>query len=69
MDDETRAALQQLEAQQALTVQALHRMLEGRMVGADSAEAALYAIDPSLIGGELDPPVSTSQLEEATKKA
>ena len=65
---ETDNAIHQLQQQQALTVQALAALLQGRSVGADSLEAFLYAIDPGLQGTlALDPPVAESQLEELPK--
>jgi len=65
---ETDNALHQLQQQQALTVQALAALLQGRAVGAESMEAYLYAIDPGLQGTlQLDPPVSTSTLEDAVE--
>lgn len=66
---DTQALITQLQQQQALTVQALAALLQGRSVGADSLEAFLYAIDPSLQGTlELDPPVAESQLDELPKE-
>ena len=66
---EQQDAIHQLQQQQALTVQALAALLQGRAVGADSMEAFLYAIDPGLQGTlSLDPPVSESQLEEELPK-
>ena len=60
-DDQTTAQITQLQQQQALMVQALVAALEGRWVGADSLEAFLYAINPTLQGTlELDPPVVSS---------
>jgi hypothetical protein len=54
----------QLQQQQALTVQALAALIQGRSVGANSLEAFLYAIDPGLQGTlTLDPPVAQSELE------
>lgn len=59
----------QLQQQQALTVQALVQLLQGRSVGANSLEAFLYAIDPALQGTlTLDPPVSESQLATLPKE-
>lgn len=64
----TEAQITQLQQQQALTVQALAALLQGRSVGADSVEAFLYAIDPGLQGTlTLDPPVSQSELAELPK--
>lgn len=61
---DTIAQITQLQQQQALTVQALAALLQGRSVGADSTEAFLYAIDPGLQGTlTLDPPVAQSELE------
>jgi hypothetical protein len=66
---ETDNAIHQLQQQQALTVQALAALIQGRSVGADSMEAFLYAIDPGLQGTlTLDPPVAESQLEESLPK-
>lgn len=66
---DTDAQITQLQQQQALTVQALAALLQGRSVGADSLEAFLYAIDPALQGTlALDPPVSESQLGEVLPK-
>lgn len=68
MDDETRALLNQLQTQQMYTVRGLANLLQGRPVGADSLEAFLYAIDPTLEGTlELNPTVSQSELDEAKK--
>ena len=65
----TEAQIAQLQQQQALTVQALVALLEGRSVGADSLEAFLYAIDPALQGTlALDPPVAESQLDLLPKE-
>ena len=65
---DTDAQITQLQQQQALTVQALAALLQGRAVGADSLEAFLYAIDPALQGTlALDPPVAESQLEQLPK--
>jgi hypothetical protein len=65
---ETENQIHQLQQQQALTIQALAALLQGRAVGADSTEAFLYAIDPGLQGTLiLDPPVAESQLEELPK--
>jgi len=66
---DTDSQITQLQSQQALTVQALAALLQGRSVGADSLEAFLYAIDPSLQGTlALDPPVAESQLEQLPKE-
>lgn len=52
----------QLQAQQALTVQALVAALAGRWQGEGSVEAFLYAIDPGLQGQiSADPPVVQSE--------
>jgi len=62
------AQITQLQQQQALTVQGLAALLQGSSVGANSLEAFLYAIDPSLQGTlALDPPVAQSELEELPK--
>ena len=60
-EDQTTAQIAQLQAQQSLMTQALIAALEGRWVGADSVEANLYAINPTLQGTlQLDPPVVSS---------
>lgn len=65
---DTENQITQLQQQQALTIQALVSLIEGRSVGADSLEAFLYAIDPTLQGTlALDPPVAESQLPELPK--
>lgn len=65
----TESQITQLQQQQALTVQALAALLQGRSVGANSMEAFLYAIDPGLQGTlTLDPPVSQSELAELPKE-
>lgn len=65
----TEDQITQLQQQQALTVQALVQLLQGRSVGANSLEAFLYAIDPALQGTlTLDPPVSESQLATLPKE-
>ncbi len=47
-----------LENQQGLITAALAAALEGRWTGADSVEAFLYALNPTLQGTlELNPPV------------
>jgi hypothetical protein len=48
--------LRLLQRQQALQTRAIRAYIEGRVVGADSAEAWLYALDPSL-QGQLNPKV------------
>lgn len=66
---ETDSQITQLQQQQALTIQALAALLQGRSVGANSMEAFLYAIDPALQGTlNLDPPVAESQLEQLPKE-
>jgi len=58
----------QLQQQQALFTQSLKAMLEGQWDGADSVEAYLYALDPSMSGTlELDVPITTSEYTEAPK--
>lgn len=57
MEDSTlQQELQNLQRQQALQTKALQAYLEGRVVGENSAEAFLYALDPSL-QGQLNPKV------------
>lgn len=66
---EPNSQITQLQQQQALTVQALVALIEGRSTGANSLEAFLYAIDPALQGTlQLDPPVAESALEELPKE-
>jgi hypothetical protein len=58
----------QLQQQQALFTQIIKAQLEGRWVGADSAEALLYALDPNMTGTlSLDKPVTESEAAEAPK--
>jgi hypothetical protein len=65
---DSQAQITQLQQQQALTVQALAALIQGRSVGAASLEAYLYAIDPALQGTlTLDPPVSQSELDTLPK--
>jgi hypothetical protein len=60
-DQDQDARITQLQTQQSLMTQALAAALEGRWQGANSVEAYLYALDPSLQGQlEADPPVLTS---------
>lgn len=62
MSDEYTDQITQLQAQQALTVQALVAALAGQWTGAGSVEAYLYAIDPGLQGQLTpDPPVVQSE--------
>lgn len=66
--DDTAAAIAQLQAQQALFTQIVAAQLQGRWIGADSAEALLYALNPNLTGTlELDPPVTESDVETLPK--
>lgn len=54
----------QLQQQQALFTQIIKAQLEGRWVGADSAEALLYALDPNMTGTlTTDIPVTQSEYE------
>lgn len=54
----------QLQNQQALQTQAFINALEGRWTGANSVEAILYALNPSLEGTlQPDPPVTQSEYE------
>ena len=55
-DNAVQLELQTLQRQQALQTQALQAYLEGRIVGENSVEAFLYALDPSL-QGQLNPKV------------
>lgn len=66
--DDTAAAIAQLQAQQALFTQIVAAQLQGHWIGADSAEALLYALNPNLTGTlELDPPVTESDVETLPK--
>ena len=66
--DDTAAQIAQLQAQQALFTQIVAAQLQGRWIGADSAEALLYALNPNLTGTlELDPPVTESDVETLPK--
>ena len=61
-DEDYTDQITQLQAQQALTVQALVAALAGRRQGEASVEAYLYAIDPGLQGQlSPNPPVVQSQ--------
>lgn len=56
-EDTLQARITQLETQQGLFTQALIAALEGRWTGANSVEAFLYALNPTLQGQlEVDPP-------------
>jgi hypothetical protein len=62
-DEDYTDQITQLQAQQALTVQALVAALAGQWQGAGSVEAFLYAIDPGLQGQlTADPPVVQSEV-------
>jgi hypothetical protein len=61
---ETDALITQLQQQQALFTQIIKAQLEGRWVGADSAEALLYALDPNMTGTlTLNTPITESEYE------
>ena len=63
--DDQAAQITQLQQQQGLFTQALKAAVEGRWVGADSVEAFLYALDPTMQGGVTpDPPVTDSEYAE-----
>ena len=65
---DTAAQIAQLQQQQALFTQIVKALLEGKWVGAESAEALLYALNPTLTGTlELDPPVTVSDVESLPK--
>lgn len=67
-DDTTSAQITQLQQQQALFTQIVAAQLQGRWVGADSAEALLYALNPNLTGTlTLDPPITESDAETLPK--
>jgi hypothetical protein len=66
--DDTAAQITQLQQQQAIFTQIIAAQLEGKWTGAESAEALLYALNPNLTGTlELDPPVTTSDVESLPK--
>lgn len=66
--DDTQALITQLQAQQALFTQIVAAQLQGKWVGADSAEALLYALNPNLTGTlTLDPPITESDAESLPK--
>jgi hypothetical protein len=57
VDEETfMTELRLLQRQQAMQTRAIRAYVEGRIVGEDSAEAWLYALDPTL-QGRLEPKV------------
>jgi len=63
--DDQAAQITQLQQQQGLFTQALKAAVEGRWVGADSVEAFLYALDPTMQGAVTpDPPVTDSEYAE-----
>lgn len=69
-EQDLNAQITQLQQQQALFTQIIAAQLQGRWVGADSAEAFLYALDPNMQGTlELDPPVTQSEDEGENPKA
>lgn len=56
----------QLQQQQALFTQIIAAQLQGKWIGESSAEAYLYAIDPTLQGTlTLDTPVLESEVPKA----
>ena len=66
--DDQSAQITQLQQQQMLFTQALKAAVEGRWVGADSVEAYLYALDPSMQGSVTpDPPVTDSEYDNPPK--
>jgi len=66
----TQEEVTQLQQQQALFTAALKAMLEGYWTGANSVEAYLYALDPSMQGTIVfDIPVTESSEEEQPPKA
>jgi len=63
--DDQAAQITQLQQQQSIFTQALKASVEGRWTGADSVEAYLYALDPTLQGTVTpDPPVTDSEYAE-----
>lgn len=64
MTQENVDSITQLQTQQGLQTQALIAALEGRWIGANSVEALIYALNPSLEGQlNPDPPVVQSEYE------
>jgi hypothetical protein len=57
LEESLNARITMLESQQGLFTQALKAALEGRWTGANSVEAYLYALNPTMQGTlEVDPP-------------
>lgn len=68
--DDIQAQLTQLQQQQALFTQIIKAQLEGMWTGAGSAEAFLYALDPTMTGQlTLDTPVTQSEYGTTPPKA
>jgi hypothetical protein len=66
--DDTTAQIAQLQQQQAIFTRIIAQQLQGLWTGADSAEAWLYALDPSLTGTlSLDTPVTQSEYTNPPK--
>lgn len=66
--DDTAAQINQLQQQQAIFTQIIAAQLQGQWVGADSAEALLYALNPNLTGTlTLDKPVTESEAANSPK--
>lgn len=66
---DTNAQITQLQQQQALFTQSLKALIEGKWIGAESAEALLYALDPNMQGTLTpDTPVLHSEQQEPPKE-
>jgi hypothetical protein len=60
------AQIAQLQSQQAIFTRIIAQQLQGKWSGADSAEAWLYALDPTIQGTlTLDTPVLESEVPKA----
>ena len=67
--DDQAAQITQLQTQQSLMTQALAAAVSGRWVGAESVEAYLYALDPSLQGSITpDVPITESEYAEDSEE-
>lgn len=69
MTEETTILIAQLQQQQALFTQAIKEMLQGHWTGgAQTVEAFLYALDPTMQGTlDLDVPLTESDYETLPK--
>lgn len=66
--EDLNAQITQLQNQQAIFTRIIAQQLQGKWSGEDSAEAWLYALDPSLTGTlVLDTPITESEAENLPK--